>query len=302
MLQVKPANMAWSHVGSGSSFAGQGHAGQRHGSVPAGSRPRSQGRVAGRQGGRSRDDCCFPWPLSPESPPGAFGGQEELNVLFYTNQYRPSVGIIRDVHNWFGDYRRLEQNHAYIQWLFPNYFDSRYNPEARALSRDEADVFRRNRDIAENLRRSYVMFLDFLGLRLLDPLSGLLGRATDTDAAGRLYEALVVHTHNQMRILRILSSLSVLGFRRYVLGLLSRLYWEVTGQDVCLALPSCLSQRDLQRYSRSQGPAREQPALRSLDGPRSPASKWLGYLPEAPDFQQNTRAMPEDMAESVLFQ
>jgi hypothetical protein len=35
---------------------------------------------------------------------------------------------------WHSDYERLERDHSFIQWLFPNSFQSRFNSHARPLS------------------------------------------------------------------------------------------------------------------------------------------------------------------------
>lgn len=46
----------------------------------------------------------------------------DLNLKFYKNEIksRPDGdGIENILKEWWGDYRRLELHHGYIQWLFP---------------------------------------------------------------------------------------------------------------------------------------------------------------------------------------
>jgi hypothetical protein len=42
----------------------------------------------------------------------------------------------------FGDYDELEDNHSYIQWLFPNFYRSDFNISAYKLEEHEAIEFR----------------------------------------------------------------------------------------------------------------------------------------------------------------
>lgn len=41
-----------------------------------------------------------------------------------------------------GDYDELEDNHSYIQWLFPNFYRSDFNISAYKLEEHEAIEFR----------------------------------------------------------------------------------------------------------------------------------------------------------------
>ncbi len=45
---------------------------------------------------------------------------------FYTNQLRssPDNALLRDMHDWQGDYETLESGHGFIQWLFPTRSES----------------------------------------------------------------------------------------------------------------------------------------------------------------------------------
>ena len=61
----------------------------------------------------------------------------KLNVLFYLNKMpsQPYGEHIDTMHQlWYNDYEKLERNHSFIQWIFPNSFQSRFNMHARPLS------------------------------------------------------------------------------------------------------------------------------------------------------------------------
>ena len=102
---------------------------------------------------------------------------EDVLVQFYRGQFRCSLGYLRDLHGWQGQYDKLESNHLllgsvvvwlrcasaafrcedskdmdpfvrYIQWLFPNYFQSQFNSTAPLLSKPGARVFRSDAEIA----------------------------------------------------------------------------------------------------------------------------------------------------------
>ena len=48
--------------------------------------------------------------------------QQHSNYDFYMNAIatRPDGAFIDKIHvDWFGNYRLLEENHSFIQWLFP---------------------------------------------------------------------------------------------------------------------------------------------------------------------------------------
>lgn len=63
------------------------------------------------------------------------------NVNFYLNKRvsDPNGDYIENIHKkWWGDFQKLEAHHGFIQWLFPNSFQSRFNQMADSLSSEEA--------------------------------------------------------------------------------------------------------------------------------------------------------------------
>jgi hypothetical protein len=68
----------------------------------------------------------------------------DSNLKFYQGKIksRPNGDFIDEIHRtWAGDYRRLEQHHGYIQWLFPLHEDG-VNMSAQVLQRHEAAAMR----------------------------------------------------------------------------------------------------------------------------------------------------------------
>ena len=45
-------------------------------------------------------------------------------------------------------YKKVERDHQFIQWLFPNFFQSRFNYSAKALKKIEAEKFRTDKNVS----------------------------------------------------------------------------------------------------------------------------------------------------------
>lgn len=227
--------------------------------------------------------------LWKEKPPSRAGGRQGFNIAFYSGQLPCPAGTIRDIHDWWGWYDRLGSQHAYVHWLFPNYFPSRFNPNV--LTKDEAREFRQNAELAAKVVKSYELFLDFLGLSLADKQTGAIARAANDCRGARTRHAFVLFPeHNQGRLQHIFASLCVLGFSRYVPELVSHLHWEATGET-----PTWFSLQGRSLLS----PGHSTPAVLEMD--RRVLAVLRGYLPDAQDFVSNTKASSEDLEESVLL-
>ena len=98
------------------------------------------------------------------------------------------------------------------------------NWRASPLTYAGAAKIREDRVMSERVRRSYVLFLDFIGFRLADAWTGRVEAATDCAARMAHLDA---HPHNFKRISRVLASLGHLGFRRYKAPLLAALEREI---------------------------------------------------------------------------
>lgn len=82
---------------------------------------------------------------------------------------------------WVTDYDKLERDHAFIQWIFPNSYQSRFNPRAKPLTPKEAEQFRTNPEIIDRYLKSYDMMLGFYGMRLKDRHTGEIMRSRYPD-------------------------------------------------------------------------------------------------------------------------
>ncbi|KAE8298037.1 Opioid growth factor receptor [Larimichthys crocea] len=136
------------------------------------------------------------------------------NLNFYLG-HEPSVpdGVyIHTFHDvWLGDYQRLEYVHTYIQWLFPLQ-EPGMNYQASPLTKEEIQGFLENSIAKENLLKSYKLMLDFYGIELCDERTGEVKRAKNWKDR---FNNLDAHSHNNLRITRILKCQGTLGYPHY---------------------------------------------------------------------------------------
>ncbi|XP_034554160.1 opioid growth factor receptor-like isoform X2 [Notolabrus celidotus] len=138
--------------------------------------------------------------------------QPNLNFYLGNTPSVPDDMYITSFHSeWLGSYEELEYVHTYIQWLFP-LPEPGMNYQATPLTRKEVEDFCQSSDAKENLLKSYKLMLDFYGIELCDEATGKVKRASNWEAR---YNNLNSHTHNNLRITRILKCLGILGFPHY---------------------------------------------------------------------------------------
>ena len=129
--------------------------------------------------------------------------KQGANYRFYTGKLpsKPDGAYVREFHEeWFGDYQRLEEEHGFIQWLFPLFLNSGVNWEASRLGRGEARLIRRDLVAAKNVVDSYRLMLDFYGLKLADVRTGRVEYADNECVRRRQLENLNYSSHNYLRI------------------------------------------------------------------------------------------------------
>lgn len=150
---------------------------------------------------------------------------------------QPYGEYIDKIHeSWYHNYEKLERDHSFIQWIFPNSFQSRFNIHAKPLSKEEAEEFRTNPEIIRRYLKSYDMMLGFYGMKLKDKHTGELTRSRHPNFKERYYKTLVTSWHNHMRITRILCSLNETGFGRYAAELCKILKFEIHHPNVFSSL------------------------------------------------------------------
>lgn len=149
------------------------------------------------------------------------------NHAFYLNARKsaPSGDFISQIHTeWANQYAKLEKHHSYIQWLFPVFENSGVNRKAHPLSKLEAKAMRENPIVARRIITSYRMMLQFYGFTLVNENTGDVRKSEAWQSRFRNFND---HTHNNLRISRILVSLGELGFKRYKAPLLEALRVEI---------------------------------------------------------------------------
>jgi hypothetical protein len=145
-------------------------------------------------------------------------------LAFYRSEGVTAEGHrLREILEW--DDVRLEEDHAFIQWLFPTFRPSGFNRNAPVLTDEVADEFRRDASLRENLLRSFDRMLCFYGL-LRTPNGIVTGPNWDK----RRKSWLVYGDHNYLRITRILDSLTSLGLEETALVFLKCLK-EIAASD-----------------------------------------------------------------------
>nr|Q9QXY4.1 RecName: Full=Opioid growth factor receptor; Short=OGFr; AltName: Full=Zeta-type opioid receptor [Rattus norvegicus]AAF25002.1 opioid growth factor receptor [Rattus norvegicus] len=136
------------------------------------------------------------------------------NLSFYKNEicFQPNGALIEDIlQNWKDNYDLLEENHSYIQWLFP-LREPGVNWHAKPLTLKEVEAFKSSKEVRERLVRAYELMLGFYGFHLEDRGTGAVCRAQNFQPR---FHNLNSHSHNNLRITRILKSLGELGLEHY---------------------------------------------------------------------------------------
>ncbi|XP_049725676.1 opioid growth factor receptor [Elephas maximus indicus] len=136
------------------------------------------------------------------------------NLSFYRNeiQFLPNGCFIEEIlQDWRDDYDLLEDNHSYIQWLFP-LREPGVNWHAKPLTLKEIEAFKSCPEAMERFVLAYELMLGFYGVELEDRGTGAVRRAHNYQ---KRFQNLNWHSHNNLRITRILKSLGELGLERY---------------------------------------------------------------------------------------
>jgi len=136
------------------------------------------------------------------------------NFLFYSGKItsQPDGDYIDKIHTkWWGKTDILESHHGYIQWLFP-IKEHGLNFESKPLQSHEILKIKADQSCIKRFIKSYELMLHFYGCALKDQGTGELDRHEGWKTQ---YRNLNSHTHNFLRITRILKCLGELGFEHY---------------------------------------------------------------------------------------
>ncbi|XP_056405246.1 opioid growth factor receptor-like isoform X2 [Hyla sarda] len=151
------------------------------------------------------------------------------NLDFYQNKkpFKPNGVYIEELlSDWKFDYEKLERNHSYIQWLFPLREPGR-NSSATPLTMDEIQMMRKDREVVRRFLNAYKLMLGFYGIELQDSDTGKLQKAKNWKER---FHNLNNHSHNNLRITRILKCLGEMGYDHFQAPLV-RFFLEWTLRD-----------------------------------------------------------------------
>ncbi|KFZ53495.1 Opioid growth factor receptor, partial [Antrostomus carolinensis] len=153
---------------------------------------------------------CYPDLIEAENQE-----EEEMwNLSFYKNElaFKPhGLHIESLLESWWDNYEVLEENHSYIQWLFP-LREHGMNCLARPLTCQEIQAFKKSKEVMQRFVRAYQLMLRFYGIILIDEETGELKRAENW---AERFQNLNRFSHNNLRITRILKCLGEMGYEHY---------------------------------------------------------------------------------------
>uniref|UniRef100_A0A8B9FEK8 Opioid growth factor receptor n=1 Tax=Amazona collaria TaxID=241587 RepID=A0A8B9FEK8_9PSIT len=140
--------------------------------------------------------------------------EEMVNLMFYKNKTRflPQGLFIENLlESWWDNYEVLEENHSYIQWLFP-LREPGMNWCAKPLTCREIQAFKKSKEVMQRFIRAYQLMLGFYGIVLINEETGELKRAENW---AERFQNLNRFGHNNLRITRILKCLGEMGYEHY---------------------------------------------------------------------------------------
>ena len=120
----------------------------------------------------------------------------------------------------------LEKNHDFIQWLFPLSEKSGANPNAPLIDVNLVSLFSFNSVAQENMLMGFDRMLSFYGMQRNNKII-----TKGENWYLRKDNWFVTPTHNDLRITRILKSMSILGLGDYSQALLDTLLQLASEQD-----------------------------------------------------------------------
>lgn len=140
---------------------------------------------------------------SPKSSPR--GIPNELLVPFYQNAEKNSKGhTLKEI--WGFSLDEKEENHRYIQWLFPTFSESNSYPDAPRLTPATFAQLKKSVTFIANLKQSLEVMLEFFGLKW-NATKDEIRLSSETQAEKWVKS----DKHNHLRITRILDCLKEFG-------------------------------------------------------------------------------------------
>lgn len=135
-------------------------------------------------------------------------------VPFYLNKQTDSEGRLLS-ELWELDNNELEDEHDYIQWLFPLREASIHNHNAPIVNDAVIEAFLSEPRMRRNLLQSLKVMLRFYGLELNEAEDDTTIIAFSDDYEFRKKVWLRKYNHNYLRLTRILKCLMMFGLEEY---------------------------------------------------------------------------------------
>ncbi|KNC55560.1 opioid growth factor receptor [Thecamonas trahens ATCC 50062] len=157
-----------------------------------------------------------------------------VNWKFYSNTYPPlphADFVDTALGLWWDDFGFLSANRDVFSWLFPTIGSRGVNAHASPLSKPEALLMTKDIFIANRLVRAFRLFLRFIGLELRDEVTGEIGAADSEGLWQRRGRKFASSSSFDAIVVRVIRSLTALGFARYSSGLIDFLKVAIFGDD-----------------------------------------------------------------------
>jgi hypothetical protein len=142
---------------------------------------------------------------------------DEMEIVrFYKGMCGNNVAdTLEDVWTW--SHGKLEMDHDWIQWAFPSNEPSKMNSAAPTLSRTQAEVFKQDAELQQKVKKSFLVFLDFLGLKMVrdDEVVEIVAKDPSEDKEKDPLWWTKEFNHNMLRVTRVLKSLRLTGHQKY---------------------------------------------------------------------------------------
>ncbi|CAD8083674.1 unnamed protein product [Paramecium primaurelia] len=128
-------------------------------------------------------------------------------------------------YQWIKFYSDLESDKQFMQWLYPNFFQSFLNTTSFRLSIKERNSFIEDESIMKQYLDNIKMFQRFLGIGRDESQQLQILDQQQFD------QCIYSYTQNQVRIQRFISSMSILGQRELALELLQVIKNKLTKKN-----------------------------------------------------------------------
>ncbi len=114
----------------------------------------------------------------------------------------------------------MEVDHDWVQWLLPSNETSSMNGDAPTLTLEEATILSEDPELREKVKASFLKFIDFLGLQMIDDgATQIITALPPTHDRPNPLEWMEGFNHNMLRVTRCLKCMRLTGHENYAAAL-----------------------------------------------------------------------------------